>query len=207
MKKLLITTFFGPLPDWMDKYEPPKGYDFLLITDLEDFNRRVKEVLGFDSAVTAGTGKPWDFRPALGLLYADKLVGYDWWGITDLDCVYGEVDKWGTDEFLDRLDVWSNHNNYVCGCWTLFRNTGRVNNFFKEIPDWEKFMFDPTPNGWVEKEFSRALEQSGLRFAYTFYQGNPWAKVINLKKVDGKLYQDGQEIMMHHFRYAKKWPL
>src|ERR1700733_7181049 len=130
--KLLIVPFFGSLPEWYDKYTPPKGYDLLLDQDLEGFKQRVRSVLGFDPDIKSGTGKPWDFRPTLGLLYAHEAKGYDFWGHTDLDCVYGDVDKWVTDDFLSNLDVHSNHNTYVCGCWALYRNTEKVNNLFKE---------------------------------------------------------------------------
>lgn len=206
LKKMMITCFFGTLPNWMDKYEPPAGYDFLLITDLEDFNTRIKETLQVESPVVSGTGKPWDFRPALGLLYRDKLEGYDWWGHTDLDCIYGDVENWVSDDFLDGLDIHSNHATYMCGPWSLYRNIEVVNTLFL-LSDWEKYMLDPEPNGWVEEEFSRAVERSGLRYKYTFWQGNPWAENPNLKKENGKLYQDGEEIMMFHFRKSKTWPI
>lgn len=206
IKKMLIVCFFGSLPEWMPHYKPPVGYDLLLITDLEDFNKRVKEKLGVESVVIPGTGKPWDYRPMLGALYADLLAGYDFWGHTDLDCVYGNVDKWVTDEFLNKLDVHSNHNTYVCGCWSLYRNVSEVNELFKKC-DWKQFVSDPEPNGWVEKEFSRLLEESGLRYEYTFWQGNPWDKEPKLELNENGLFQDGEEIMMFHFRHTKKWPL
>lgn len=208
LKKIMIVTYFGKLPEWMDSYMPPKGYDFMLITDLDDFNRRVEDMFGMPSPIVEGGGKAWDFRPALGLLYADKLEGYDFWGHTDLDCVYGETKKWVNDDMLSRLDIHSNHGSYVCGPWTLYRNIPEVNNLFRACPNWNKYMFDIVePTGWVEEEFSRILERSGLRYLYTFYQGNPYTEDPKLKYHDGKLYQDGQEIMMFHFRRSKKWPL
>ncbi len=209
IKKLFIMPYFGPLPEWIEKFELPKGYELVLETDIEKFKKRVKDKLGIDYPGLPGTGKVWDFRATLGVLYEDdiKYGGFDFWGHTDFDCIYGDVDKWITDEFLSELDVHSNHKTYVNGCWSLYRNTPEVNNLFKTVPNWKEYLIHPESNGWVEGAFSRALEQSGLRYKYTFWQGDPWAKVINLEKKDGKLYQDGQEIMMHHFRYSKKWPL
>jgi len=203
-KKLLIIPFFGPLPEWMDRYQPPAGYDFLLVTDLEDFKKRCQEILGIDVPIEAGKGKVWDIRPALGLLYAKELLGYTWWGITDLDCVYGDVDKWVTDEFLNELDVHSNHDTYVCGCWSLFRNTKEVNELFMRHPYWKDFMTDPRINAWVEADFSRFLENSGFRYKYTFWQGDP--DNPNLDQDGIKLFQSGKEIMMYHFRRQKTWP-
>lgn len=206
IKKLLIMPYFGPLPEWFNQYDPPVGYDLFIDQNLEGFKKRVKQKLGINAVIEPGTGKVWDYRPALGYLYKDKLQGYDFWGHTDFDCVYGDVDKWVTDEFLAGLDVHSNHNTYVCGCWTLYRNTPRVNTLFQKC-DYEKFMLDPKANGWVESEYSRCLEQSGLRYKYTFWQGNPYTTTPNLTKKLGNLYQDGEEIMMFHFRRSKKWPL
>lgn len=202
----MITPYFGKLPEWFDKYEMPKGYDWLLDKDIEGFKKRVKDVLYFDSDIVEGTGKVWDFRCALGLLYEKEIKGYDFWGHTDFDCVYGNVDKWVTDDFLKDLDVHSNHDSYVNGCWSLYRNTPEVNNLFKKFPSWKSKMVGQ-PNGWVEQEYSKILEQSGLRYKYTFWQGNPYTTTPNLKKENEKLYQDGEEIMMFHFRRSKKWPL
>jgi len=206
-KKIFIMPYFGELPDWYDKFTVPEGYDILLDQDLEGFKKRVKEKLGIEYTGLVGTGKPWDMRGALGLLYEEEIKGYDFWGHTDFDVVFGDVDKWVTDEFLSQLDVHSNHNTYICGCWSLFRNCKEVNNLFLKSPVWKEMMSYPQPNGWIEKEFSVLLEQSGLRYKYTFWQGNPWTDTPNLVKIGNKLYQDREEIMMFHFRRSKKWPI
>lgn len=199
--------YFGDLPEWYDKYEVPKGYHMFLDTDLESFKARVKRVLGIDYPGLPGTGKVWDYRPALGLLYAEEIQEYDFWGHTDFDCVYGEVDFWVTDTLLSNNYIHSNHSTYVNGCWTLYRNCKEVNELFMQYPDWKEKLIHPEPNGWVEKEYSRTLEKSGIPYVYTFWQGNPYTDKPNLKKFGNKLYQDGEEVMMFHFRRSKKWPL
>lgn len=207
LTKILIVPYFGELPDWIQKYEPPTGYSFMLDTNFPKFKRRVKEKLGLDYPGEFGSGKVWDYRPALGILYEEEIEGYHFFGHTDLDCVYGDVSKWATDEFLSELDVHSNHHSYVNGSWTLYRNKSVVKNLFREYPFWGEQMASPDPNGWAENEYSRLLERSGLRYKYTFWQGWPYTTTPNLVKQDGKLYQDGEEIMMFHFRRSKKWPL
>lgn len=214
MKKVMITPYFGELPPWFDKFKEnftatlgKQGYDWLLDTDIDEFKRRVKFMLGFDYPGLPGTGKVWDYRGALGALYWDHLEGYDFWGHMDFDMCFGDVSKWVTDEFLSELDVHSNHHEYVNGCFSLYRNTFRVNTLFMHYPGWQEKMKHLDANGWVEKEFSRTLEQSGLRYKYTFWQGNPYTTEPNLKFEDGKLYQDGEEIAMFHFRRSKRWPL
>jgi hypothetical protein len=206
-KKIFIMPYFGDLPEWYDKYEVPKGYDLLLDTDLESFKERVRRVLGIEYPGLPGTGKVWDYRSALGLLYAEEIKGYDFWGHTDFDVVYGNVDFWVTDKLLSSNMVHSNHHSYVNGCWTLYRNCKQVNELFMQYPDWKEKMIYPESNGWVEEEYSRILENSGIPYIYTFWQGNPYTSTPNLQKINGKLYQDGQEICMFHFRRSKSWPL
>jgi hypothetical protein len=206
-KKILITPYFGDFPEWMNKFEPPKGYDWLLDTDLESFKKRVKDKLGIEYPGTYGSGKVWDYRCALGLLYEEEIKGFDFWGTMDFDVVFGDVDNWFTDEILNGVDVWSNHDSYVCGFWSLYRNCKEVNELFKQCPIWMQYMDMPEPTGWVEGRYSIILEQSGLRYKYSMFQGDPYHPPFNLKKENGKLYQDGEEVAMLHFRRSKKFPL
>lgn len=206
LKKIMITPYFGKLPEWMNNYQPPDGYRWLLDMDYEGFKQRVKEKLGINYTGYPGNGKVWDFRCALGLLYEQEIKGFDYWGHTDFDCVYGDTEKWVSDEFLSSLDVHSNHHSYVNGCWSLYKNVPEVNNLFREGP-WQENMDNYNVTGWVEQEYSRVLEASGLRYAYTFWQGWPYTAEPKITRSGGSLYQDGEEIMMFHFRRSKRWPL
>lgn len=208
MKKIMIAPYFGPLPAWFEKFRLPKGYDLLLDTDSEAFKKRVKEKLGIDCPITPGTGKSNDLRCAFGLLYEEEIKNYDYWGTVDFDMVFSDnIDEWFPDEVLITLDVWSNHNTYVCGPWTMFRNNHQVCHLFKEFSEWKEKMTDPVLNGWIEKEYSRVVEQSGIKYKYSFHQGYPWTKTPNIEKRDGILYQDRIGIPMFHFRHSKKFPL
>ena len=213
MRKIFITPYFGKFPEWMDKYKAhfeevlrPAGYDWLLDTDFEGFKKRVKEKLGVEYPGLPGTGKVWDYRSALGFLYEKEIEHYPWWGHVDYDMVYGDVNKFFPDEFYSKIDVHSNHISYVNGCWSLYRNTQNINRMFFNA-DWKRYMIEPESNGWIEGAFSRLLENSGFRYKYTFWQGNPYTTTPNLKLENGRLYQDNEEIMMFHFRRSKKWPL
>lgn len=214
IRKLLICPWFGPLPPWMDKYMEnvaanlkPHGYDILIDTDLDKFKERVRWKLGLECPIEPGTGKVHDYRCALGELYQSELWygKYDFWAHVDFDCVFGRVDKWVTDDFLANLDVHSNHDTYVCGPWTLYRNTPEVNSLFRQHPEWRAIMSLKESTGWVEMGFSRLLESSGLRYAYTFWQANP-DRMHALTMRDGSLYEDDREVMMAHFRRTKQWP-
>ncbi len=211
LKKVIITPYFGDMPEWMDKFEPPKGYEWILDTDLERFKERVKDRLLIDYPGQYGTGKVWDYRCALGVLYREELEGVDFWAHMDFDVVWGDVDHFLPDSLLNTLDVYSSHHEYVCGCFSVYRNILPINYLFMRSTKWREMMTEKEPNGWVEEEYSRVLEKSGHRYLYTFNQGNPWTKEPVLKKENGKLYQNlagnWSEIMLFHFRHSKRWPL
>ncbi|KKK53002.1 hypothetical protein LCGC14_3099160, partial [marine sediment metagenome] len=116
MKKIFLLPFFGQYPPWLDQWVANMehlDYDYKIFSNLKKFKERVREILRIEPNIEGGTGKIWDYRPALGLLYADIIKDYDVWGHTDFDCVYGDVDKYMPKDF----DIWSNHVDYVMGAW------------------------------------------------------------------------------------------
>jgi len=213
MQKLMIVPWFGPLPGWFPHWKEnvdrlqKYGYDLLMPTDLAEFKRRVADKLGvMKCPVEYGKAKVHDYRATFGVLYAEEIKGYDFYGHTDLDCAYGQLDKWVTDDMLSRLDVHSNHHSYVCGPWTLYRNTDGINNLFRCHTQWREELESETTSGWVEREFSRLVEHSGLRYKYTFWQGKNPHDDMQLRWRGDALYDGADEIMMHHFRHTKRWP-
>jgi hypothetical protein len=158
-----------------------------------------------------GTGNVWDFRPALAELYADKLEGYDWWGHTDFDCVYGRVERFITPEFLDGVDIYANHHDYICGAWTMYRNTPAVNSLFRRSSVWQQKMQDPNPTGWAEAEFTRVVddahEEGVLRRVYKTMQTADWNRFDTCwLREDGALMEGNEERMLAHFRRSKVYP-
>jgi hypothetical protein len=211
LRKLLLSPWFGPLPPWIRLYRDnvevrlkAKGYDVAVPGDLADFARRVETNLGIKCAVTEGSGKVHDYRPALALIYPELVEGYDFWGHTDLDCVYGRVGEFWPDDFLSEVDVASDHWDYVCGPFTLYRNTERLNRLFMDAIDWRGRLEQPAVSGWVETDYTRMLGDSGLRVAYRLSHGyrNPDAC-----HWDGDKLMEGQlERSFFHFRWTKEWP-
>ncbi len=311
IKKLFICPYFGTLPSWFDSYLAniellkPLGYDWHVTTNLKLFRERVGDILGIQCPIVPGTGKVWDYRPALGVLFAEEVKGYDYWGHTDFDCVYGRVDRFVGDEFLcwrsepvesregsavgprndlqcercgtaydglkylgyfcrkcggmivfsnlfgerpentplperavspnqKPLDIHSNHHNYICGPWTLYRNVNRINNLFLLYKDWRKMLEGPEPTAWVETEFTALVDWAAtgkgggssefrtsavedpnvpiITRKYTHWQEqNPRDTSGITMAEDGTLRDRAWaekecEIMMCHFRHTKEYP-
>ena len=107
----LVVCYFGPTPGWIHHYLVSCAYnpsiDFLIFTDQDDFpvappNVRVKRLSrsSFNELATKTIGveirlshhrKLCDFKPTYGHLFEEFLDGWDYWGYTDLDVIYGDV--------------------------------------------------------------------------------------------------------------------
>lgn len=214
LKKIILTPFFGELPSWFDKFKQnfdetlgKQGYSWLMTQDLDDFNSRCERELGFKSPIVWGNPKLWDYRCCLGLLYDDLIKDFDYWATMDFDMVFGNVSKWFHDEEIAKYHLWSNHHSYVNGCFSLYYNSEKVNNLFKDFPKWKEVLLNPVATGWVENEYSRIIEHSLISYKYSFHQGWPYTITPNLRYENGHLYQDGEEICMFHFRRSKKYPI
>ena len=211
MRTLILCPWFGPLPEWMPLYRrniaplPQRGFDFLIDNDLKSFVERVRRVLDIHCPIRPGTGKIHDYRAAFGELYAEEIKGYDWWGTTDFDCVYGRVERFYNDDLLEEFDVTTDCNDYICGPWTLYRNRSETASVFREHPDWRNTLRDPRASGWVETIYTDLLNATGLRIQYL--QRHAYTDEFFLKKRGRRLTHFDVEVPYFHFRYSKRWPL
>lgn len=217
MKIALVVPYFGAYPVWMPHWArntqrmQKLGYDFLFDDNEDEFRKRVQDKLAIDCPPMAGTGNIWDFRPAFGVLYAEELRDFDFWGHTDFDCVYGRVERFVTPALLNKVDIFSNHGTYICGCWTLYRNTPAVNTLFECVPGWTGFMEVNRATGWAEQEFTYVVdcfhEAGEIVRRYEMWQTDNLDSFDELTlERDGRLLENGQERMMAHFRRTKTYP-
>lgn len=216
LKKILISPFFGEYPPWIDKYREnfrnlkKYGWDFLIPHNLNLFSRLIKEKLKITPHITQGTCKASDFRPALGLILEEQLKNYDFWGHTDLDCIYGRLDKFITDSLLSNCDVYSNDIGHMCGPMSLYRNIPKVNNLFKDHPHWQSIMEHPNHHAFDEQGMSEVVQtHPELRVEYHHWEGKNPNDVSHLSYENGTLFDEKHEIMYFHFnRYkSKRWPI
>nr|WP_241666687.1 DUF6625 family protein [Stutzerimonas nosocomialis] len=120
-----------------------------------------------------------DIKPALGYIHADELDGYDFWGFSDIDLVYGNLRAYFSPQRLARFDLLSTHDRRVSGHLCLLRNTTKMREAFKQVPGWrQKFTVDEH-NAFDEGAFSRLFirhknwPEPMRRLADRF---NPWRR-------------------------------
>jgi len=211
MKTLLFSPYLGKLPDWIDKYTEHtkniEGFDFLVLNSKQDIQRRIKEKLGMEIDIAEDTCKVSDFRPALGILYEDWLKNYDFWGHTDLDCIYGNLSKLIP---LGSIDIFSNDSWQMCGPLSIYKNTQEINNLFREHPKWQEIFLDPLHNAFDERGMSEVIKKVVAQNRFKAEWRNGQANDKENHKVelrDGSLFIDDKEELIYHFKETKIWPI
>lgn len=136
----VIMTWFGKLPDyfpfWLKSAEANDTIDFICICDQEISSDATNikvicttmqdEVANYERVlnrrvVMRTPYKFCDCRAFFGILYADLLKGYDFWGYCDIDLVFGDIRKFVTDDVLKSHD-----RIYQYGHLCLYRNDERT---------------------------------------------------------------------------------
>ncbi|HYC85197.1 MAG TPA: DUF6625 family protein [Chryseosolibacter sp.] len=172
----LVVCYFGTWPPWTRIFFHTcimnPSVDFIFFTDcrndivpdarnlriisftLQEFNN----LAGVKLQLPIRVNDPYklcDFKPAYGKIFEDYLGDYDFWGCTDMDIVFGQINNFITDNMLAEFDVITAKFEYLVGHFTLYRNCELVNTLYRRSPDHgrvftsnEKFCFDECSYLW-----------------------------------------------------------
>lgn len=185
MKRVrLVIPYFGTLPEWFDLFARScafnSRYDWLIVTDDEEattdvanvtiertsfdaYRRRLSAAIGLDvSGMTPY--KLCDLKPFIGVVHADDIRGYDFWGYGDLDVLYGDLDAFYPEELLSTYRIISTKPDMVTGHFALFANTDRTRRLCFRIRDWRKKLLDPEPTLLDEYPFAQVAFPLVRRF-------------------------------------------
>lgn len=195
MKRIAqIIPYFGKWPEWMPLYlyscSRNQMIDFIFYTDceflpeyfnneyrqnliyhkcsFEEYTRLVSDRLGIDyNPVNAY--KLTDLKPFLGLIHADILSDYDWWGFGDIDLVYGDMSKLINERNMKRYSLLTTHNYHIAGHCTFMRNNDYYRNLCLKIKDWERRLSDDRHYGFDEAEWSNLIYHN-IKYPLTLHR-------------------------------------
>lgn len=182
---VVITCWYGKYPWYLPYYLHSCAFnpsiDFIIITDnkekpdnvpenvkiinrtLNDIINTTSEKLGFKINIDYPY-KLCDFKPAYGFMFPEIIKDYTFWGHCDLDLIYGDIRGFMTEEFLDAYDYISLRDDYTTGCFSLYRNTELLNNFFMKSKDYQQvfsqpkhYCFDECNFAWTELDEGRSI--------------------------------------------------
>lgn len=103
---------------------PPKNV-YVVYTNLEEVRNRASTVLGFEASLSHPY-KCCDYRPIYGVMFADYLSKYDFWGHCDIDLIFGDLQY-----FFDEYNLYDYDKFGTLGHLSLFKNNPEVNNAYK----------------------------------------------------------------------------
>lgn len=159
-----ITCWYGKFPWYFPYFLHSCSFnpsvDFYIITDnreeidnkpenvkiiyktLHEIKSIATEKLGFKVNIDYPY-KLCDFKPSYGFLFPEIIKDYDFWGITDIDIVYGSIRNFMTEEILNNHDIISSRHDYITGSFCLFRNSDYVNRLFMKSKDYKMVFSSP----------------------------------------------------------------
>lgn len=154
----IIVCYYGEFPWYFNYFLHSCKYnstvDFIVITDNEKHYEipdnvkiiniplpKLKQMISKKMEFDVNIDFPYklcDFKPAYGLIFSEFIEGYDFWGHSDIDIIYGNIRHFLDDEMLDEFDFISIRHDYTTGCFAVFKNNNQMKNIFKESKDYKK---------------------------------------------------------------------
>lgn len=145
-KVCLIIPYFGKLPNyfqlWLNSCKCNNNIDFLLYIDdkteyefpvnvkvkyttFNEIKERIKLNFDFDIKLEE-TYKLCDYKVTYGEVFSEDIKEYDFWGHCDIDTIWGDINKFITDEILEKYD-----KILPRGHFSLYKNNPEVNARYK----------------------------------------------------------------------------
>jgi hypothetical protein len=245
----LLACYFGKLPWYFDYFAHSCRHnadvDFFFISDdtscskklpanvklinytLDELRAIASKKLGLELSIKYGY-KLCDFKPAYGVIFSDIIAGYDFWGHTDIDIIFGSIREFMTDQLLEEYDLISVRPDWLTGCFMLYRNIDKVNYLFTYSKDYKKvfcsdkhYCFDETNfahNAFTEGgsylEISTEIESMTHVVKRMEAAGDikPFFDLYIIEGLPGKLkweygkmyYRNVYEVMLYHMIHFKK---
>jgi len=197
---IFLIPYFGQWPFWMPFFiqscRANADINWLLIGDcaaLKDLPANVRQQRinfpDYCSWISSRLGvefapenpyKLCDLKPALGYLHEQDIAGYDFWGFSDLDLIYGDLRAYFTEVRLRRYKLLSTHERRVSGHLCLLRNERPLRELFWRIPDFRQR---------IQEQKNHALDEGGFSRIFLWRKNfpkplfkllglfNPWRRV------------------------------
>jgi hypothetical protein len=243
-KAVLILPYFGTFGPWVPLYlhslANQQTLDLLLLADTKppELPHNVRWVeMTFDqlrALAIEKLGTPvrlhrirnlCDVRPAYGLVFAEFIDGYDYWGFGDEDVLYGDLDAMLAPHLDGTADLVVPGVTGKSGHLTLVKNAPRTNELAMKDPAYkdvlvshEHWAYDETSWRWGTdiSSFHKIVTEAESRGELSIRRGLP--RVVNVPRrgrsyvYDGrKLREDtGNELLYYHWGRMRhldvRWP-
>jgi hypothetical protein len=190
--------------------DPPPGVPSNVMfkrMSMQQLNERCSRVLG--TTIDIKLRKLCDLKVTYGVIFADDLAPFDFWGCSDLDVVWGDIRRFATDTRLRAHDIFSSRKEKLSGHCTFYRNTPDVNRLFERIPQVRALLSTSHYEHLDERELTKYV-RSGPRIYWEeeLATNAAYQKALRDESLtwrDGRTFgPDGRELMYIHFHKLKE---
>ena len=166
------------LPLFLNSCKYNLQYRFLFFTDLKindplptnveiiPFSKgKMEELILKNTGIKANLSRFYkicDFKPVFGEIFKD-YIDTPFWGHTDIDLVYGDLDKFLTP-IVDEYDIFSFRKEYHTGSFAIYRNTPEVNGLYRKVNNYRETLSHPMH--FAFDEVSRFKTRKGNIYKY-----------------------------------------
>lgn len=184
----LLSCGCNPSIDWLIFTDDKTPYDYpnnvkVTYWTFQQLQERVQSIYDFKISLERPY-KLCDYKPAYGEIFQQELVGYDFWGLCDIDLVWGDIRKFYTDEVLEKYEKIGFFGHSI-----LFKNTKEVCARYRTKIEGLLYYKDVYS---VDQGF--AFDEPGMDAIYEALNIPVYSEVVfaNLLKYDYGFYLDQQ---------------
>lgn len=226
-KVVLINLWFGEIPEYFKyHYETcinNKSIDFLFITDqnvnfsssnykvinidLQFLKNRIKNTIGIDYEFSSNRNIC-QLKCALGDIFYDEIKDYLYWGIYDIDTLFGDFNKFILP-LIDEYDIISfgvkGVHDRISGPLMLIKNTIEYNKLYKrKFTEFVNKLYNYEVDSFDETEFNAIVNDDKNIKVKILYDVCNFSIEKQYPLYDsfwsgGQLYINEQEKLIHHF--------
>lgn len=172
----IVIPYFGNWEPWTPLFfetaRRNASIDFLVFTDCDPVGLEGENIkfhrLSFETYCDRIAGvldgfrpvnpyKLCDYRPFFGRIHESDFQGFDFWGWSDIDLLFGDIRAFYDDQVLSENYVLSTHAHRISGHFAVFRNNERNRRMCERIYDWRGALKNPEFVG---------IDEHGLTHAY-----------------------------------------
>ncbi len=152
---------FNPRLKWMvfsDIDEPlyqPDNVEFITLKRA-DLSNLIYQKTGIQHELQ-NPHKLCDFKPLYGHIFEEYLEEYNYWGHCDMDVIWGDLSSFLKKIAFDRYDIISTRPRVICGHFNLYRNVAKINQFYLQVPSYQKAFEKINYQGFDEGFYSYHL--------------------------------------------------
>lgn len=186
-KICMIIPYFGRFPEWFNLYLyscSKVNIDFYFFTDCKLPSKIYKNThftklsykqycqivseklnLNFQPDNRYNLVK---IRPFIGLIHHDICSKYLFWGYSDIDLIYGNINQYLTDQILSKYNLITTHSTRVAGHFTIIKTKSKYTTICLDIPNWKEKLETEKIIAVDESDFTKVVNPA-LKYMNAIY--------------------------------------